>query len=442
MKKIRKSGWIFVGWLWASVALAQYQVSGGAKPPLLVADNTPHRIQVYLVYGMEQVSISYTSPSSSHQWYRYRTKALEAEPVSSEQQGSTSVVNNPVEGYGYFVMEGDNPATSHFIWLIDYSNYPVDIQNLRVAENADPCLVLRLDGTNLTAPLVYRTPIGDETAINRQYEISYMTQAWQASSKLFAPVLKIDTLQGNPFNVSLNDPPLYDTEIQLTGDLFARYFGTEKTFSIDFYQAVAIEVHADTLLLSSSTTNISGSENEILAPANIRFTAQANTPVASLFIWQVFRADAPDKPLVRLTEPEMEYMFDRVGEYTVKLEVSDRSGMCTNTENSYNINITETELLVPNAFTPEGSPGVNDEFRVAYKSVVRFQGWIFNRWGAELFRWSDPARGWDGKYRGKYVPAGAYFYVIEYTGTDGKARKKSGDVNVIRSTKIQNKTTP
>jgi gliding motility-associated-like protein len=422
------------------VGLAQYQVSGGTKLPLLVADNTLHRIQVYLVYGMEQVTISYTSASSSHQWYRYQTKALEAEPIPSTQQGTTSVVSNLTQGYGYFVQEGENLSMSHFVWLIDYSNYPVEIRDMHVAGNVDPCEVLRLDGTNQTEALTYRTPIGDATTIARQFEVSYMTQAWQESNKLFTPVLKIDTLQGNPFNVSLNKPPLYDTEIQLTGDLFARYFGTERSFSVDYYQAVAIEVHVDTLVLSAGQTNITGGADEILAPATIRFTAHANTPVASLFIWQVFRADAPDKPLVRFTEAEMEYTFDRVGEYTVKLEVSDRTGQCINAENSYKISVTETQMLAPNAFTPEGSPGVNDEFRVAYKSVVRFQAWVFNRWGAELFHWTDPAKGWNGKYRGKYVPAGAYFYVIEYTGTDGKSRKKSGDINVIRSTKTKKET--
>ncbi|MDR3195004.1 MAG: gliding motility-associated C-terminal domain-containing protein [Tannerella sp.] len=431
--------WLLVCCLWTGATFAQYQVAGGVKPPLLAADNTLHRIQVWLVYGMEGVTISYTSASTSHQWYRYRLRALDYEPVASTQQGATSEVSRPEEGYGYFVMEGDNPAMAHFVWVIDYSRYPVNFQGLRVAETADPCEALRLDGVNETPPLVYRTPVGDATAVERYYEVSYMTQVWREQARQFVPVLLIDTLRGNPFNASMQ-PPLTDTEIQLTGDLFARYFGTEETFSAGQYQAVALEVHADTLVLSSSQSNIAAGDNELLAPATIRFTAQANAPVASLYIWQVYRTQEPDNPLVRFTEAEMEYTFDRVGEFTVKLEVSDRSGQCVNAENTYQVSITETQLLVPNAFTPEGSPGVNDVFKVSYKSVVRFRGWIFNRWGAELFRWEDPSKGWDGKYRGKYVPSGAYFYIIEYTGTDGKAHRKSGDVNVIRSSKTQNKT--
>ena len=196
-------------------------------------------------------------------------------------------------------------------------------------------------------------------------------------------------------------------------------------------------MRADTLILSDGGSNMQVGDNEILAPAHIRFTGYGNMPVASLFIWQIFRKDDPNNALVRFTEREMEYVFDRAGDYIVKLEVSDRTGACLSAEHIYNIAVTETVVLIPNAFTPEGSPGVNDVFKVVYKSVARFRGVIFNRWGAELFSWTDPSKGWDGKYRGRLVPAGPYFYVIEYTGTDGKKHKKSGDINVIRTTQTK-----
>ena len=137
----------------------------------------------------------------------------------------------------------------------------------------------------------------------------------------------------------------------------------------------------------------------------------------------------------------MDYTFNRAGSFIARLDVSDRTGTCSNDENEdceFRIDITETEMSIPNAFSPGVTPGKNDIFKVRYKSIVRFQGWIFNRWGTELFHWSDPAQGWDGKYRGQYVPAGAYYYLIEYTGTDGKKRAKKGDINVFRSNKIDN----
>lgn len=437
--KRRKTVCMLALWLSAMAVCAQYEVSGGRGEPLLSADNTPHRIRVYLVNGVEGLTLRYTSATSSHRWFRYKTRASEAESVASSRLGNTSTVDLPEEGYGYFVQDGDNYAMSNFIWIIDYSKYPVQIRNLSVAEGGDPCVAFRLGGENGTAPLVYRTPNGTETVLRRQYEASYMTQVWNDDSKTFRPAMRIDTLEGDPLGQSLA-PPLEDTEIQLSGDLFARHFGLEKMVATNFYQAVALEVHADTTLLSDGGSNMQTGDSEILAPADIRFTAYANTPVASLFIWQIYKSGDTERPLVRFTGAEIEYTFALAGDYIVRLEVSDRTGACAHTEHTYNIPVTETVVLIPNAFTPEGSPGVNDEFKVVYKSVSRFKASIFNRWGTELYRWTDPAGGWDGKYRGKLVPAGPYFYVIEYTGTDGKTHKKSGDINVIRTTKSKTTT--
>ena len=136
----------------------------------------------------------------------------------------------------------------------------------------------------------------------------------------------------------------------------------------------------------------------------------------------------------------MEHTFNNNGTFLVKLEVNS-AGMCSNEEDeeeqrTFTISITETEMEVPNAFSPGTTPGINDIFKVRYKSVIKFQGWIFNRWGNELFHWTDPEQGWDGKYRGKYVAPGAYYYFIEYTGTNGKNRKKKGEINVFRGRRI------
>ncbi len=49
---------------------AQYQVEGSTKKPLKVVENTAYKLQVYLVYGMEGVTIRYTSASASHLWCR------------------------------------------------------------------------------------------------------------------------------------------------------------------------------------------------------------------------------------------------------------------------------------------------------------------------------------------------------------------------------------
>ena len=93
--------------------------------------------------------------------------------------------------------------------------------------------------------------------------------------------------------------------------------------------------------------------------------------------------------------------------------------------------IGESRLEIPNAFSPGASPGVNDEWKVSYKSLVEFECHIFNRWGVKMCSFTDPALGWDGKYGCKLVPAGTYYYVIKARGSDGVEYKKSGDINII-----------
>ena len=44
---------------------------------------------------------------------------------------------------------------------------------------------------------------------------------------------------------------------------------------------------------------------------------------------------------------------------------------------------------------------------------------------------SDPSQGWDGKYKGKYVKSGTYYYVIQARGADGQKYNLKGDINII-----------
>jgi len=89
------------------------------------------------------------------------------------------------------------------------------------------------------------------------------------------------------------------------------------------------------------------------------------------------------------------------------------------------------QLTVFNAFTPNRD-GVNDIFKVHGQNIKTITGKIINRWGQELFKWSNVNEGWDGKYKGKDVPPGVYFYVVSATFEDGKVEEKHGSVEVIR----------
>jgi gliding motility-associated-like protein len=85
---------------------------------------------------------------------------------------------------------------------------------------------------------------------------------------------------------------------------------------------------------------------------------------------------------------------------------------------------------LPNTITPDND-GVNDVWNIPgineYPNVAVA---IFNRWGNEIFSSRGYSEPWDGRRDGKDLPAGSYFYIIDYK-QDGK-ENLNGTVNIIR----------
>jgi gliding motility-associated-like protein len=76
----------------------------------------------------------------------------------------------------------------------------------------------------------------------------------------------------------------------------------------------------------------------------------------------------------------------------------------------------------PNAFTPNGD-GKNDLFLPGVE--IR----VFSSWGGELFHGNE---GWDGRYQGKLVVPGTYYYVRPVYDGDGTLIKTiKGSVTVV-----------
>jgi gliding motility-associated-like protein len=90
-----------------------------------------------------------------------------------------------------------------------------------------------------------------------------------------------------------------------------------------------------------------------------------------------------------------------------------------------------SRLFVPNAFRPDGRPD-NQVFRAKGMYVERFSMKILDRWGAELFSTDSIDEGWDGTFRGKPLPGGAYVYLIEYVGAEGAKKTERGTFILMR----------
>lgn len=118
------------------------------------------------------------------------------------------------------------------------------------------------------------------------------------------------------------------------------------------------------------------------------------------------------------------------GDFTVYLVVTN--GLCTDID-SLIIKVLNEEpgLLIPNVFTPNGD-GINEFFKITGYNITEFNCVIFNRWGLQLFEWSDIKVGWDGKIEDELATDGTYFYLINAKDINLKDIKKQGTFSLIR----------
>jgi gliding motility-associated-like protein len=116
--------------------------------------------------------------------------------------------------------------------------------------------------------------------------------------------------------------------------------------------------------------------------------------------------------------------------FLILAQVLDRKG--NQVAKFFEIKRTRTafsSLVVSNTFTPNGD-GVNDKWSVPglrFYEGARIS--VFDKVGSRMFYTEIPDQGWDGTYKGKQLPIGSYFWVIEALEI-GEMRR--GILNLIR----------
>ncbi|GAB4499569.1 MAG: hypothetical protein OHK0019_36820 [Saprospiraceae bacterium] len=92
-----------------------------------------------------------------------------------------------------------------------------------------------------------------------------------------------------------------------------------------------------------------------------------------------------------------------------------------------------SNIFIPNAFTPGGSPGRNDVFGVsnpfAVNDFISFE--VFDRWGGRVFNAQTPFETWDGTFQGKPANAGVFLYRLRYR-CEGIEKVKTGSLTLLR----------
>ncbi len=89
--------------------------------------------------------------------------------------------------------------------------------------------------------------------------------------------------------------------------------------------------------------------------------------------------------------------------------------------------------LLPNAFSPNATFGLNDTFHLLTDRcpVENVTLSIFNRWGEKVFESTDVRTGWNGKdINGEDIAAGSYIWSLKYT-YNGKLFNQNGTIQIV-----------
>ena len=426
MKKIIIS--LFVLLSVVSVSAQQPFVTTGFFHSLPLPVPKPSGIDfVFIFNGLNTADLKYTGSYTTINWYRFENPT-----VSISNQNELFFL----EAGGYIVrIDGDDT----YIWIIDYQQHLPEFAYFEPDTDESDCdnTVFQLN-PNAVPPMVYYA-FGNPVPrhIEREFTIRYNSLEysdgrWNIVEKRVDIILPTSRRLQVPTSLQPN------VVFTLSGDQFA----DATIFNINPKPFVSSTSHAITRIESRLTAlvTVRDAENEVSrpseaeptppiigsAPINILFESRPSDDNA-MVEWRIYR-DGATAPLITRADRNHRYTFSSQGRYDVKLSVTN--GDCVHRD-SLVVEVRESLLEVPNVFTPNND-GINDEFRVVYRSLESFHGWIYNSWGHLVFEWTDPARGWDGRVRGRNAPSGTYFYVIRARGTDGVVYNLRGDVSIIR----------
>lgn len=391
---------------------------------------------VYVLYQTQGVEAVYTaaSPTAEVRWYKYSLLGggfAEELTAAVTHAGKEWRLQLAAGDMGYIVEEGDS---RYCCWVVDYSAHRLEVRGIEpVTDGEDQCgdVTLRVDGSG---DRIYYTGIaGTQHELSRRIRVTYQTLVYDQEDDLYLQDKAESIFAWLPETIHTK-APLCDTRFTLRGDTFLQQWGYGLSVTSGAYTAVAVEAATTATAEGSVNANEQtvggGSALGGSAPAVIRFSA-AVTDAVVFKEWQFSRYPDFDVIDLRVNDLDVTRTFDEQGSTYARFVAANADGDCEHYGETYQVFIGDSALECPNVFSPGASPGVNDEWKVSYKSIVEFECHIFNRYGTKMCAFRDPAKGWDGKYGGKLVPAGVYYYVINAKGADGRVYKLSGDINII-----------
>jgi gliding motility-associated-like protein len=212
----------------------------------------------------------------------------------------------------------------------------------------------------------------------------------------------------------INHPEPVTTTKEVCDDYFwnGQYYNQTGIYTFQHLDANGC-TQVDTLNLTflDATTNIISLTNDFCETKNA--VLQVETNLAD-YVWNTGETST------QIT------VFDD-GIYTVTAS----QGECS-IEATYTIAPCEYDILLPNAFTPNGDAN-NEFFSIPETHLEKindfgFSIYIYNRYGVVVFHSTDKHFLWDGKVNGQVFHNNIYNYVIQYRTTSGVPKRLSGSV--------------
>lgn len=392
--------------------------------------------RIYVAYNLNGVSASFQSETPVR-WFSFSNLGggFAQEETNVIHDGDKWTLTNIKGDTGYIV---ESEGRQYCFWIVDYSAHRLSVKSLSPSPESDcDATILLADGEG--DPIHYFTILGQQQTLSREIVVSYRSLDWDSEKCQFNEIDKTTILENFSQELRISPPALCQTQFILNGDRFLQAWNWGIEVISPAIAPISVEAYT-----SASQTNIPDSEiksnvikteNEGAlggsAPVSIDFQAWVSDAVAHSE-WQFARDQTFSTLENRIFSQDISFDFMEEGIYYARFIASNSDGSCETIGDTYTIVIGASDLKIPNAFSPNGD-GINDEWKVAYKSLLSFECWIFDRYGNQICHLEAPDQGWDGKRGGKTVPPGVYYYVIQATGADGKKYKESGDINILRS---------
>ena len=292
-------------------------------------------------------------------------------------------------------------TTTYTVTLSDNCNSPTVTATVTITVNPAPVVAFVVDNNAGCAPLCVN--FTDQTNGASQWNWSFQGGAPATSTSQ------------NPGPICFNLPGSYNVSLSVVDNN-----GCSSTTVIN----QMITVHPNPQAgFTPSADSIS-----ILNPT-ICFTSTASG--ASTYFWDF---GDPGDQFNNSTQTNPCHTYSDTGLYCIKQVVATQYG-CTDSVTYCVWVMPDFTFYAPNAFTPNGD-GINDLFFPLGEGIDpnKFEMWIFDRWGNNIFytqRWGE---GWDGKANGGAKIAQEDVYVWKCVVYDflGKKHSYIGHVSLIK----------